>query len=98
MADSLRDSRVDCVLADVPLHSVVISTQVLILLQSSSELLINMREIPRARNDLATSAHRLGVRRHHANGSDIVQNIFRAYCLSADAGFCKSDVLWDVLR
>ena len=98
MAHPLRDGRVDGVLADVALHPEIIRVRALVLLQRASLHLVLVRRVPRPQNDLATAAHGLRVRGHHADGAEVVQHVLGGDGLGADSRFRKSDVLGDVAR
>ena len=51
--------------------------------------------LPGADHDLADPAHRLAVRRHHREGTEIVENVFGRDRLAPDAAFGEGHVLGD---
>lgn len=97
MTDTLRQCRIDRVLTDIPLDTMVISTSILILRERASLLLILMRRVPGAEDDLAAAAHCLGIRGHHTNSACIVEHVFSLDGFGANTAVCEGNVFGDVL-
>ena len=55
-----------------------------------------MGGLPGAADDFADASHRLTVTRHHADGAEIVQDIFGGDRLATDPALGKRHVLWHV--
>src|SRR5437899_5646471 len=90
-ANPMRDGRIDSVLGNVALHpKVVVVGKVLIQFAALTFHLV--RGLPCAANDLADSAHRLRIQRHHTNRAQVVQDVFGAYCLDTDPLVVDADV------
>src|SRR6185436_8430499 len=51
-----------------------------------------MRGLPGARDDFADATHSLGITAHHADGAEVVQNIFGRDGFTANAAFGEGDV------
>lgn len=98
MADTLCNGWVDGVFADVSLHSVIVSTSPIILIQMTPMDFVRMRCVPGTQNCFATSAHGLRIRRHHANSPKVVQNVFGSNCLCSNSRLGKGYILGNVFR
>ena len=55
-----------------------------------------MRRLPGAQDHLADPAHCLRVGRHHADGAEVVENIFGGDGFAPNARFGKRDILHDL--
>lgn len=97
MTDTLRQRRIDCIFTDIPFDTVVISASILILRERASLLLILMRRVPGAEDNLATATHCLGIRGHHTDSACVVEHVFGFDGFSADTAVCEGDVFGDVL-
>lgn len=53
--------------------------------------------VPGASDDFAAVTHGLQVQRHHADGTEIVQDVFGGNDFDVDAGFGEDDVFRDVV-
>lgn len=95
MTDTLRYSRVDRVLADIPLDSVIIRSCVFIrvLGKWSSLGLVLVCGVPCTNNYLSTSSHCLGIRRHHADGAGVMKHVFRGNSSRPDTVFSTSEFI-----
>ena len=98
MCHPLRHGGINRILTHIPLDAEIIRIGALILRQRASLHFILMRSIPRPEHDLAAATHGLRVRRHHADGAEIVQHVLGGDSLSADARLGERDVLRDVAR
>lgn len=96
VAHSLRDGWVDGVFTDVPLHSEVVNLGAFVFLEEAALHFVLVRGVPGAEDDFAAAAHGLRVRRHHADGAEIVENVFGCDGFGADAGFGEGDIFGDV--
>jgi len=76
----------------------VLHTCTLIFRQPSALSLIMVRYAPGPKDNFAAATHRLGVRGHHADSTEIVQDIFRCDGLCSDPRLGEADVFRDVLR
>lgn len=95
MTDALRYSRVDRVLADKPLDSVIVRSCVFIRIlgKLSSLGLVLVCGVPCTGNYLSTSSHCLGIRRHHADGAGIMKHVFRGNSSRPDTVFGTSEFI-----
>ena len=91
IGNALRNRRIDCVFGDIALGARVIIIA-FFFWQAATLHLHLMRGLPGADNHLAHSAHRLAVGRHHADGADIMQNIFCRDGFLANAAFGKGHI------
>lgn len=96
VAHSLRDGRVDRVFTNVPLHPEIVRVGAFVFLQESPLHFVLVRSVPCAKDDFAAAAHGLRVGRHHADGAEVVEDVFGRDGLGADARFGEGDVLGDV--
>lgn len=85
MAYSLSQCRVDRVLADVALDTVVVRLSPLILGERSSLKLVLMSSSPRACQNLSRPPHSLRIGRHNTDCSNIMQNVLCRDGLFSDA-------------
>lgn len=76
MAHPLRHRRIHRVLTHIPLDPEVIHTTSLVLLEKAALHFILVRGIPRAQDHLAAPSHGLRVTAHHADGAEIMQDVF----------------------
>jgi hypothetical protein len=72
MTHTLRNCRIDGILAHVTLHSEVIRVGAFIFLQGSALNFVLVRRIPCSQDDFATTSHGLRIRRHHGDSTKIV--------------------------
>ena len=98
MADALRNGRVNGILAHIALGAMVVGGRVVVLGQRAALHLVLMRRVPGARDHLATPAHGLRIRTHHADGARVVQHVLGRDGLGPDATVRERDVLGDILR
>ncbi len=61
--------------------------------QRPALLLHLVRRLPRAGDDFADAAHGLRIRTHHADGTEVVQDIFGSDGLAANAALGEGDIL-----
>ena len=87
MGHTLCYGRVDSVLADIPLDSEIVRARAFVFGEIASLLLVLVRRVPGAQDDLAAAAHGLRVRGHHADGAEIVQDVFGGDGFGTDADF-----------
>ena len=85
MAHPLRHGRVDCVFADIALDAEIVGARSFILLQRATLEFVLVRRVPCAEDDFAAAAHGLRVRGHHADGAEVVEDVFGGDGLGADA-------------
>ena len=85
VAHPLRHRRIDCVFADIALDAEIVGARPFVLLQGATLQFILMRRIPRAEDHFAAAAHGLRVRGHHADGAEVVEDVFGGDGLGADA-------------
>ena len=93
---ALSDGRVDGVLADVALDAEVVDAGAFVFGQEAALHFVLVRCVPGAEDDFAAAAHGLRVRGHHADGAEVVEDVFGGDCFGANAGFCEGDVFGDV--
>ena len=91
LADAVRDCRIDRVFGDVAFRPKIVVVGA-VLLQLAALLFHLVGGLPRAADDFADSAHRLRVRRHHADGAEIVQDVFGADGFGANSRIGKRHV------
>ena len=92
MADAVRNRRIDRVFRDVPFNPCVILS-VRVIKQRTTLLFHFVGGLPCAQNHFPHTPHRLAVARHHANGSEVMQDVFGSNRLLADSAFSESQVL-----
>src|SRR6476660_7469752 len=92
MTDAVSDGRVDRVLGDIAFDAeVIVATR---LLRQPATLLFHLvRGLPRLRDDLANTPHGLAIATHHADGAEIVEDVFGRDRFATDTAFRKSDIL-----
>ena len=93
----MRQGWIHRVLAHVSLDPEVVRSGVFVLWQGASLKLVLVCRVPRSQDDLTAATHGLRVRRHHADGAEVVQDVFGGDGLSAYARLGKGNVLGDVL-
>ena len=98
MADSLGQRGIDSVFADVALDAPVVYSGSFILRQRTALELVLMRGSPCGCQHFGDSSHCLRVRRHDADRSDVVQDIFGRDGLFSDAVLQERGVLGVVFR
>ena len=89
------DCRVDRVLGDVATNSHIVIV-LRITLKRSSLLLHLVCRLPRSRDDLPDSSHRLRIRTHHTENAHVVKHILRRDRLRSNTGICKCNILRNV--
>ena len=87
----MRDGRVDRVLGDVALGAEVVAARRVGRQRPPLHLHL-VRRLPGAHDHFTHAAHGLRVGRHHGNGADVVQNVFRGDGFAADARLGKRHV------
>lgn len=97
VAHALSNGGIDCVLADVSLDAEVVGACTFILLQYAPLQLVLVSRVPRSEDNFATTTHGLGVGRHHADGPEVMEDIFGGDCFRADPRLRKRHVFRDVL-
>ena len=88
--------RVDRVFTDVPLDSEVICVGAFVFFKSTALHFVLVRGVPGTEDDFAATAHGLGIRGHHRDGAEVVEDVFCGDGFGADAGFGEGDVFGDV--
>ena len=91
MRNAVGNRRVDGVLADVALGAEVVVAGA-VFWQGAALLLHLVGVLPGADDDLAHAAHGLAVAAHHADGAQVMQDIFSRNRFFADAAFSKGQV------
>ena len=97
MANTLRQRRINRILADIPLNPMVVRRCILVLRELATLQLILMRRVPRADNHFTAATHGLGIRGHHTDGSGVVEHVFGGDGFRADTAVGEGDVFGDVL-
>ena len=97
MTNTLRQRRINRILADIPLNPMVICGGILVLRQLATLQLILMRRVPRTHNHLTAAAHGLGIRGHHTDSTGVVEHVFGGDGLRADTAVSEGDIFRDVL-
>lgn len=97
MADSLRQCRIDRILADIPLDPMVVRRCILVLRELATLQLILVRRVPCTNNHLTATTHGLGIRGHHTDGAGVVEHIFGGDGFRADAAVGEGDIFGNVL-
>jgi len=87
----VRDRRIDRVLGHIALDAHVVAALVLAGQRSALHFHL-VRGLPGARDDFVHAAHRLRIRRHHADRAEIVQHVFGGNRLAANARVGERDV------
>ena len=88
---ALRNRRIDGIFGDIALGARIIIVS-LFFRQAPALHLHLMRGLPGADDHLPHAAHRLTIGRHHADGADIMQDVFRRDSFLADAAFGKGNI------
>jgi len=94
VAHAVCDGGVDRVLGDVAFDAGVVMA-ICVAGQAAALLLHLVCGLPGADDDLAHPAHGLAVAAHHADGPQIVQDVFGCNRFLADAAFGKGQVFGD---
>src|SRR5690606_18865717 len=89
--DAVGNGGVDGVFGHVALDARVVAPGA-VAGQAAALQLHLVRRLPGAQDDLAHAAHRLAVARHHADGTQVVQDVFGGDGFLADAAFGKREV------
>ena len=97
MANTLRQRRINRILADIPLNPMVVRRCILVFRKLATLQLILMRRVPRTDNHLTAATHSLGIRGHHTDGSGVVEHVFGGDGFRADTAVGEGDVFGDVL-
>ena len=97
MANTLRQRRINRILADIPLNPMVVRRCILVFRKLATLQLILMRRVPRADNHFTAATHGLGIRGHHTDGSGVVEHVFGGDGFRADTAVGEGDVFGDVL-
>ena len=88
----MRNGRIDGIFRDVALHASIVV--VALLLRQTPALTFHfVGSLPGTKNHLTDSPHGLRIRTHHANGTQVVQNILCSNGLRTDARLRKRDIL-----
>ena len=88
-----RNSRIDGVLSNVALHAAVVCAFFVSELRKGSAHVPHLSgSAPCAANYLSNTTHCLGVGTNNRNCPHIVQDVLCSNCLTADSGFCESDI------
>ena len=91
MADTVRNGGVDGKLGNVAFHpGVVISVG--IAWQLAALHFHFVCGLPATQNHFTHTAHGLAVRAEHADGTEVMQDVFGCYGFFANTAFCKSQV------
>jgi hypothetical protein len=97
VSHTLRNGRVDGILANVTLDSKVVGIGALVLLERAALDLVLVCRVPRPQNHLTATAHGLRVRGHHADGAEIVEYVLGGNGLGADTRLGKGNIFRNVL-
>ena len=90
MRDAVSESRINCVFGNVTFDAPIVVRAVAA--ESAALGFHFVRGLPGARDDFADAAHRLGITAHHADGSEVVQNIFGGDGFAANPAFRERDI------
>ena len=91
MANAVCNGRVDAELGDVALHACVVIA-FSIAWQFTALYFHFVRRLPAAQNHFTHTAHGLAVGAEHADGAQVMQDVFGGNGFFADAAFCKCQV------
>jgi hypothetical protein len=97
VAHTLRNSRIDRILTDVPLHTKIVGSSIFIFFQRPTLTSVLVCSILSPEDYFTILAYRLRIRRHYTDSTDVMKNVFCGNSLLTDLRVGKFYILVNFL-